>query len=58
MKYKKYRLILHGHPEIVAFLAQHVPAEYDSLKAAKERGRAAELLFDITWEWESMTLAR
>ena len=56
MKYKRYTLTFSGNPEIVAFLEQHLPREYSRLGDAKARGRAAELLFGVSWEWESRTL--
>ena len=58
MKYKRYILTFSGNPEIVAFLEQHLPREYDNLRDAKDRGRAAELLFGVSWEWSSRTLPR
>ena len=58
MKYKRYRLTFSGNQEVVAFLEQRVPQEFDRLKDAKARGRAAELLFGVSWEWSSVTLPR
>ena len=58
MKYKRYILTFSGDHEIVAFLEKHVPREYASLRDAKDRGRAAELLFGISWAWQSVTTAK
>lgn len=58
MKYKRYRLSFSGDPEIVAFLEAHIPKEFGRLQDAKERGRAAELLFGVSWQWQSVTLPR
>ena len=56
MKYKRYRLTFWGNPKVLEFLAEYIPKEYDTLRAAKEHGRAAELLFGVTWEWKSVTV--
>jgi len=45
MKYRKYVLEFAGDPEIVAFLAAHVPRQWDRLGPARAAGRAAEALF-------------
>ena len=56
MKYKRYTLTFQGDSEIIAFLEKRLPREYDRLGDAKARGRAAELLFGVSWQWESRTL--
>ena len=58
MKYKRYTLTFSGDPAIIAFLEQHLPRDYANLCDAKDRGRAAELLFGVSWEWQSVTTAR
>jgi len=59
MKYKQYILTFEGdNPEVLRFLRNHVPDRHNSLKDAKDMGRAAELLFGVTWKWEAVTLAR
>ena len=57
MKYKRYVLRFSGDPEIVAFLEKHISTEHNTLRDAKATGRAAELLFGVEWEWQSITLS-
>ena len=58
MKYKKYILRFDGNPEIVAFLKKHIKEQQDNLGHARELGRAAKLLFGVSYKVTSVTLPR
>jgi len=58
MKYKKYVLTFTGNPETVAFLKRHIKEQQDNLGHARELGRAAKLLFGVSYKVTSITLPR
>jgi len=58
MKYKKYILTFWGDPETVAFLKRHIKEQQDNLGHARELGRAAKLLFGVSYKVTSVTLPR
>jgi len=58
MKYKKYILRFTGDPEIVAFLKAHIKEQQDNLGHARNLGRAAKLLFGVSYKVTSITLPR
>ena len=58
MKYKKYVLRFEGDSATVACLKAKVPERDDNLGRARELGRAANLLFGVTYKVTSVTLPR
>ena len=58
MKYKRYILTFTGNPEAVAFLKKHIKEQQDNLGYARELGRAAKLLFGVSYKVTSVTLPR
>ena len=58
MKYKRYLLQFKGDPEAVTFLKARVKERHDNLGNARELGRAANLLFGVTYKVTSVTLPR
>jgi len=58
MKYKKYILRFTGDPDVVFFLKRHIKEQQDNLGHARELGRAAKLLFGVSYKVTSVTLPR
>jgi hypothetical protein len=44
-RYTHYELDLEGDPDIIAFLADHLPDRFDTIREANEPRRAIAILF-------------
>jgi len=58
MKFREYRLSFTGDPKVIGFLDIWVPDTYSKLARANAVGRAANLLFGVEFEVESVVRPR
>ena len=55
---KQYTLTFEGDPEVVALLEKHTSKQQEGLGTARALGRAAELLFGVSYKVTGITLPR